>query len=164
MRRESARERALWTDHFGKIASASQNGTALQSASISAKTANSKNHRSRGRLRSGEMNKTEKAYCAHLDVRKHVGEIVWWGFEMFTFKIGPDTRYTPDFAVLLPDGILEMHDVKGTTTLKRKSGAKAKAPYSVDDAKVKIKVAAGLLPLVFKLVYKVDGNWIEEEV
>ncbi len=34
-----------------------------------------------GRLKTGQMNKTESAYCQHLELRKRAGEIVWYRFE-----------------------------------------------------------------------------------
>ncbi len=117
-----------------------------------------------GRLKTGARNKTEAAYEQHLELRKQAGEILWYDFERFTFRLADDTRYTPDFAVLLASGIIECHEVKGTTSIKRASGEKVKAPYFIEDAKVKVKVAADRFPFVFKIVYRVNGNWIEDEV
>lgn len=117
-----------------------------------------------GRLRAGERNKTEAEYESYLELRKQVGEILWYEFERITFRLADDCRYTPDFIVMLASFSLECHEIKGTTTLTRKSGATVKAPYFEDDAKVKLKVAAQMFPVVFKVVYKVDGNWIEEEI
>lgn len=34
-----------------------------------------------GRLKTGQMNKTESAYCQHLELRKRAGEIAWYRFE-----------------------------------------------------------------------------------
>ncbi|MEN4419207.1 DUF1064 domain-containing protein, partial [Enterobacter hormaechei subsp. xiangfangensis] len=34
-----------------------------------------------GRLKTGQMNKTESAYCQHLELRKHAGEVAWYRFE-----------------------------------------------------------------------------------
>lgn len=116
-----------------------------------------------GRMKAGKMNKTEKAYSQHLELRKHAGEVLWYGFEKITFKLADDTRYTPDFPLLLASGQLECHEVKGTTTKTLKDG-KVKAPYFRDDAKTKIKIASELVPVVFKVVYLVAGVWVEEEV
>ena len=117
-----------------------------------------------GRLKTGERNKTEAEYESHLELRKQVGEILWYEFERITFRLADDCRYTPDFALLLASGSLECHELKGTTTLTRKSGDRVKAPYFMDDAKVKLRVAAQMFPVIFKVVYKVSGNWIEEEI
>lgn len=93
----------------------------------------------RRRHQPGVMNKSEAAYAAHLDVLKRVGQIADYWFERVTVKLAHDTRYTPDFLVQLPDGELQLHEVKG---------------HFEDDALVKVKVAAELFPfriLVAKL-------------
>lgn len=90
------------------------------------------------------MNKTEKAYADHLETRRLAGEIISWHFETYTLKIAADCRYTPDFMVIMPDGTMQFHEVKG---------------YWMDDAKVKIKVAARNLPHIFIAVRKTKGGW-----
>lgn len=64
----------------------------------------------------------------------------------------PAARYTPDFAVMLADGVIEMHEVKG---------------YWTEDARAKIKVAANKFPFRFVAVYKQakkdGGGWRIEE-
>lgn len=86
--------------------------------------------RARGRTtgRKPGMNKTEAEHAANLAIRKAAGEILDYRYEHLTIKIADDTRYTPDFWVLLPDGTIEFHEVKGWAF--------------EDDALVKIKVAA----------------------
>lgn len=105
-----------------------------------------------GRLPAGTMNKTEKAYDDHLKLLAHAGEIVWHRFEGVRLKLADKTTYTPDFAVMRADGQIELHEVKG---------------YWIDDAKVKIKVAADQYPFRFLAVMprkKVDGGgWKIEE-
>jgi hypothetical protein len=83
-----------------------------------------------------QMNKTEARYAELLEIRKRVGEIAWYAFEGITLKLGDDCRYTPDFAVMLACGEMEMHETKG---------------FFRDDAKVKIKVAAQMFPFRFYL-------------
>ena len=117
-----------------------------------------------GRQRVEHKNKTESAYESHLNLRKITGEIVWFQFEGLTFKLANDTRYTPDFTLLLTDGTLECHEIKGTERRIKKSGENYSVPRFEDDARVKVEVAAAQFPIVFKVVYKVDGNWIEKEV
>lgn len=80
-----------------------------------------------GRLKTGQMNKTESAYCQHLELRKRAGEITWYRFEGIKLRLADNTFYTPDFAVMLVTGEMELHEVKGFWT---------------DDARVKTKVAA----------------------
>jgi hypothetical protein len=54
-----------------------------------------------GRMKSGERNKLEASYEQYLESRKQAGEIIWYKFEGMTFKLAKDTRYTPDFSIML---------------------------------------------------------------
>lgn len=105
-----------------------------------------------GRLKAGTMNKTEAAYAATLDRRRMAGEVVWFKFEGIKFRLAENTTYTPDFAVMLADGSLEMHEVKGFWT---------------DDGRAKIKIAADLYPMRFVAIKakpkKDGGGWALEE-
>jgi hypothetical protein len=105
-----------------------------------------------GRLKVGAMNKTEQAYAITLEQRKHAGEVAWYKFEGLKFRLADNTFYTPDFAVLLTDGALEAHEVKG---------------HWMDDARAKIKIAADLYPLRFVAIQarakKDGGGWKVEE-
>lgn len=101
----------------------------------------------KGRLKRGEKNRTEAAYETHLELRKRAGEVLWYAFGAVKFRLADGTFYNPDFAVLLADATLEMHEVKGG--------------FFADDGKVKIKVAAELFPVRFVLVrqrLKRDGG------
>lgn len=100
-----------------------------------------------GRLKTGAMNKTEIAYDAHLALRQHAGEIAWRRFEGIKLRLADNTFYTPDFAVMLTDGLLEVHECKGFWT---------------DDARVKIKVAAEMYPFRFIAVKKTKTGWERE--
>jgi len=105
-----------------------------------------------GRLKQGVMNKTEAAYARHLELLKHSGDVLWYKFEGMKFRLADATFYSPDFIVLLANGALEAHEVKG---------------FWQDDAKVKIKVAADMYPIRFiaiKVKSKKDGGgWAVEE-
>ena len=105
-----------------------------------------------GRLKTGEMNNTEAAYSAHLAERQALGGVAWFKFEGMKFRLGDNTFYTPDFAVMLANGQLEAHEVKG---------------HWQDDARVKIKVAASMYPLKFLAVTKLPkakgGGWQVED-
>jgi hypothetical protein len=107
-----------------------------------------------GRFRRGTLNKTEGAYQQHLDLLQKAGEIVWYRFEAVTLKLGPDVRYTPDFLIMLPDGQLEAHEVKGG--------------WFRDDAKAKVRIAARMFPLAFQIVRarskKDGGGWEVEKI
>lgn len=105
-----------------------------------------------GRLKSGEMNKTEAAYQQFLELEKAAGRVQWYRFEGVKLRLADKTFYTPDFAVMASDGVIEMHEVKGFWT---------------DDARVKIKVAADQYPFRFK-AFKVrtkrnGGGWEQED-
>lgn len=101
-----------------------------------------------GRLKDGQMNNTEKAYSDHLEWRKHIGEVAWFKFEGVKLRLADKTFYSCDFFVMLSNGQLEAHEVKGFWT---------------DDARVKIKVAADMYPFAFIAVQAVKkaegGGW-----
>lgn len=105
-----------------------------------------------GRLKTGAMNKTEMAYAQYLEAKKAAGEVAWYKFEAMKLRLADNTFYSPDFAVMLPNGELEMHEVKG---------------FWADDARVKIKVAADMHPFRFIAVRvkpkKDGGGWAAEE-
>lgn len=81
----------------------------------------------RTRRNPGEMNRLEAEYAAHLDVRKNAGEIADYKFERFKLYLAKRCYITVDFAVMLPDGVIEFHETKG---------------FMEDDAHVKLKVVA----------------------
>lgn len=97
-----------------------------------------------GRLPGGEMNKTEAAYNRLLETRLGVGEIRWFKFEPINIRLGAKCFYSVDFMVMLADGTIEAHEVKGHWT---------------DDALVKFKVAAASLPFKFRAVRMVKGQF-----
>lgn len=105
-----------------------------------------------GRLKVGQMNKTEAAYAETLKARVMAGEVAWFKFEGLKFRLADNTFYTPDFAVMLSDGAMEAHEVKG---------------HWQDDARAKIKIAADLYPFRFVAVKaktkKDGGGWAVEE-
>ncbi|MBP0633192.1 hypothetical protein J8I34_33585 [Cupriavidus sp. AcVe19-6a] len=106
-----------------------------------------------GRLPAGEMNPTEKAYAALLELEKQAGLITWYAFEPIKLRLGKNTFYTPDYGVRLASGELELREVKG---------------FWRDDARVKIKNAAYLYPIfrfvaVTKKKKSEGGGWDREE-
>lgn len=103
----------------------------------------------------GVKNATEREYeDLHLRARQAAGEVVEWWYERWTFKLADDTRYTPDYVVLLASGELEVVEVKGG--------------HIWEDGKVKPKVAAEMIPLRFWLAQKMPkkhgGNWQVTEI
>jgi hypothetical protein len=100
--------------------------------------------RALGRLPAGKMNKTEAQYAQHLALRQRDGDIVWYRFEGLKFRLADNTFYSPDFAVMRANGEIELHEVKG---------------FMMDDANVKVKVAADQYPFQFFVVRKSKIGW-----
>jgi hypothetical protein len=94
------------------------------------------------------MNRTEAAYAQRLELQRQAGEVVWFKFEAVKLRLADATFYTPDFAVMLADGVMEMHEVKG---------------FWEDDARVKIKVAAAMYPFRFIAIQHKRGTWSVED-
>lgn len=103
-----------------------------------------------GRLKQGQMNKTEARYSERLERMKQMGEVLWYRFEGVKLRLADKTFYSPDFFVMRANGEMEVHEVKG---------------FMMDDANVKIKIAADSYPFRFYLVKAVKGNqWSITEV
>ena len=83
-------------------------------------------------IEQGPMNKQEAEYAQTLEARRIGGEIIWWAFDAIKVRLANATWYSPDFFVLLADGRVEFHEFKGG--------------HWEDDARVKIKTAAGMYP------------------
>ena len=100
-------------------------------------------------LPAGKMNKLEADYHALLTQRMLAGEIAWMKYEGITLKLGQDCRYTPDFAIMLADGTMELHETKG---------------FMQEDALVKLKTCAEMYPfrlcLVKRQARRDGGEWI----
>jgi len=95
--------------------------------------------RARGRTVTPDgMNNLERKYADHLRKLQLAGQIHSFAFERHNLKLADKTYYRPDFEVMLPDGTIEFHEVKG---------------FMQEDANVKLKVAADQFPqFVFRLV------------
>lgn len=111
--------------------------------------------RALGRLKTGQLNKTEEAYQAELERRRQLGNVAWYKFEGLKFRLADNTSYMPDFVVMLDNGEIELHEVKGSMGIFQ------------DDAKVKVKVAAEMYPFRFIVVVprakKNGGGWDVKE-
>ena len=115
----------------------------------------------RATLQAGpKRNKTEAAYEEWLRLQLQLGIISAYSFEPMKLRLGPDwlTSYTPDFMVVMLDGVIEMVDVKGASSSK---GSTAGAWWE-EDARLKIKVAAGLFPFRFVGVHEGASGWVRE--
>jgi hypothetical protein len=109
-------------------------------------------HRALGRLPTGTMNKTETLYSQQLELRLRAGELLWYRFEGIKLRLAEKTFITIDFAVMLANKQLEMHEVKGG--------------HWEDDARAKTKIAAAQYPFQFiavtPIAKKHGGGWREE--
>lgn len=104
--------------------------------------------RALGRLPKGRQNQTEAAYEDKvLKPAMIAGEILWYRFEPVKLRLADKTFYEPDFLVMRKSGALEVHEVKG---------------FWMEDARVKIKVAAAQYPFEFVAIQRVKGQWREE--
>jgi hypothetical protein len=119
----------------------------------------------KGRIPKPEMNSTERRYAQYLDLQKAVGEILWYGFETVTIKLGPDCRFTPDFLVMLSDGSLSFHDTKGSKAIKTGKRSGQTQPYVEEDARVKTCVLAANFVIPISFVWqRQDGEWEKREL
>jgi hypothetical protein len=115
--------------------------------------ASQKAHYALGRLKVGAMNKTEAAYAEQLERAKANGAVLWYRFEGIKLRLADNTFYTPDFAVMNADGVIECHEVKGN--------------WWQGDARAKIKIAAEMYPFRFLAMRtrpkKDGGGWSVED-
>lgn len=100
----------------------------------------------------GTMNRTEQRYADLLQVRLLAGEILWWAYEPWKFKLASLCFLTPDFGVMRPDGTLECHEVKGG--------------WIEEDAMIKLKTLGELHPFVVILAQqkKVSEPFVLKEL
>jgi hypothetical protein len=104
----------------------------------------------------GGMNHTEERYSRLLRDRMLVGEILWWAFECWKFRLADRTWYTPDFIVVLNDLHIEAHEVKSEWSTGK--------PGWEEDARVKVKTCAEIFPIKFiAATWMKDGHWEFEE-
>jgi len=104
-----------------------------------------------GRLKVGAMNATEAEYARELETLRIAGDVAWYKFEGLKLRLADNTFYTPDFFVMLANGELQAHEVKG---------------HWQDDARAKIKIAADIYPFRFfalkKRAKKDGGGFVSE--
>lgn len=106
----------------------------------------------RGRVRkAGDANKTEVRYGEHLEKRRLDGEVLWYKFEGLKMRLADGTFYTSDYAVMVADGSLEIHEVKAGRVDKLTGRV---VMLSEDTSKVKIKIAAEMYP--FRFIWAIE--------
>jgi len=93
------------------------------------------------------MNRTEARYAEVLEARQRAGEIAWYLYEAIALRLAEHKCfYHPDFTVMLTDGTLEIHEVKGE--------------YVREDGWLKLKIAASKFPFVFrKCTWTKNAGW-----
>jgi hypothetical protein len=101
------------------------------------------NAKGRPKPNQSDMNKLERRYAEVLEGRRIAGEIALWRFGCVTFKLGTDCRYTPDFFVMMPDGLIELHETKG---------------FQREDSRVKQRTAVTLFPWFGWKVIRAKGK------
>lgn len=117
------------------------------------------------RLPAGVKNRVETAYEAHLKLLLLAGEIDNFWYEGIKLRLADNTFYTPDFLVAAKDGVIELHDTKGTTRAANAKGVKVEKAWVEEDAKLKIKVVAEMFPFRTYIVFKgSNGQWVKEQL
>lgn len=99
--------------------------------------------------RTVRMNRTEADYALVLEALRRAGQVREYHYEAIRLVLADKTSYTPDFLVVLADGTVELHEVKG---------------FMRDDANVKLKVCARLYPFPIRLVRRHGKGWSATEV
>lgn len=89
------------------------------------------------------MNGLEARYAGRLEALRRAGKIAGWQFEAVKLRLADGTFYTPDFFIMLPNGLTGFHETKG---------------FWRDDARAKIKIAAELFPWWFFVAVQWDGK------
>lgn len=110
------------------------------------------------RHRDGAMNRTEAAYADHLWQQQVTGEIAWYAFEPIKLRLADRSWYSPDFLVMLPNGVLQLHEVKGR---------KGSGYYATEDSRLKVRFAAEQYPFSVVVAWprkKSDGGGWDTEV
>lgn len=96
------------------------------------------------------MNKLEAAWAEVLRAREMRGEVLWWRYEGISLRLADGAWYTPDFAVVVASGEMELHETKGS--------------FCREAALVRLKVAAETFPMRFVLVKRDAGVWSEAAI
>jgi hypothetical protein len=111
----------------------------------------------------GVMNKLEAKYAEYLEQQRRDGYVDCFEYEPVKFKLADKTYYTPDFVVMRPDGLIEVHDTKGTTTRRDGAGSRVKKPFYEQHSAIKIKSCAAKFPFRFFMVWMNEGVWQLDE-
>jgi hypothetical protein len=92
-------------------------------------------------------NKWERNYAQYLDLRKYIKEIACYRYEGLAFRLATNTYLHPDFLVVMPDGRMEIHEVKG---------------HKREKWWARFKIAREMFPWFTWRVVKIEkGQWVE---
>jgi len=81
----------------------------------------------KAKRKNGELTGTESRYRDYLQMLKKSGHILEYWHEPFNIRIAEGVYYKADFMVLGMDGVLEIHEVKGSAgVIEEKVVIKAK--------------------------------------
>lgn len=108
------------------------------------------------------MNKGEREYAQLLDQRRADGHVAAWWYEPMSWRLADQTYFRGDFLVMLPDGSLEMHEVKPRKTKKGPNDTRIETFHAEDDAWQKTKIAAEQMPWPVVVVYPTKANGWQE--
>lgn len=117
--------------------------------------------KAKGRKRTAveRMNKGEARYAGVLDTRRAAGVVLAWWYEGLSWRLADETHYRPDFVVMLPDGTVELHEVKAASREDRGEDFGA-----TPEAWVKLKVVAEHAPFPVVVVWQHGGQWQERRL
>jgi len=134
----------------GSLKVSGGSGRAINAGNVSkkidspARSKSVENLQALGRMKSGQMNKTEAEYAQYLEALKACGDVLWWKFDAVNLRLADSLHYRVDFLVMKSDGSLQGHEVKGG--------------HAFDDSIAKLKMAGELYPWPFFLVRKQKGG------
>ena len=117
--------------------------------------------RRRPRHENGKMNTGESHYARHLDALLAAGKISGWWFEFMTFTLAELCRIQPDFTVLLPDGQIELHEIKGGKWVDCKDGREWTF-FAEEDARVKMRMAGSVIPFPLYVIWPNNAKAIKK--
>jgi hypothetical protein len=100
------------------------------------------------------MNRWEQLYSDHLRDRRIAGEVRWFGFEIIRLRLAmsqteKEAWYKPDFMVVMADGSVELHEVKG---------------HWREAARLRVKIASEIFPFPLIVVTRSGSQWQYERM
>lgn len=106
--------------------------------------------RSNGKIDGLYDSKLERDYARRLDSLRHGGLVRDWMYHPMRLRLADGTYYTPDFMVVMPSGLVELHETKG---------------FMREAARVRLNVAADKFRCFsFRLVRREGWSWNITEI